>query len=176
MNITMNSWARRAGCAGAAGLFVASMGGCGDDHGHDHDHEVLPLEDACEHMADGPAEPIAAVAEGATGPDITEDHTRWDIALVAVAGGNGGSVTFAPSAAGEYLLAMSADLPVMLFDGNGNTVALETPAADDGACELAAASYAVDAAIGTYTLIIGPTDATTVQLVVVHADEHDHEH
>lgn len=177
MNINVNAWTRRLVLSGSALMLSVSVGGCGDDHDHDHDHEqVLPLEDACEHLADGPNEAVTAAADGETGPDITEDHTRWDITLTAVDGGNGGSVTFAPAEAGEFLFAMTADIPAMLFDGNGNEVALSAPGAEDGTCDLAQASYAVDAAIGTYTLSFGPTDATTVQLVVVHAGEHDHDH
>jgi hypothetical protein len=149
--------------------------GCGDDHDNDHSEEVPPLEDACEHMEDGPFEPTTAVADGSVDGAMLTTHTRWNIDLIAVDGGNGGSVSFAPAEAGEFLFALASDVPMMVFDATGAEVVLETPPADAGECSLATTVHAVDTAVGTYTVSFGPTDAAAVSVVVVPSEHDEHE-
>lgn len=156
--------------AAMATLLVCPACG-GEDHHHDD-----PVAEACEHMQDGPAMSVTAIADMAgDAPDVGEHHIRWDIALVDRGGGAadlGGYVDLVVDEASESLLFLGADVAIALWDATGTEVAAEASNADITACAEVAVSHTFDLEVGTYLLEIGPTSETEVQLVVEQAGEH----
>jgi hypothetical protein len=138
---------------------------CGGD---DHD-DVSPAEDACEHMVDGPSVALTAV-DGATAdpPDMDESHHRYDVTLVALAADNGGYLDLVSDEAGDIHLFMTPTMPIKLWDGQGNPVAPESSQATVPECAEVAVGYTYDLGVGTYTVELGPTSETMVQIVPVH--------
>lgn len=145
-----------------------------DEHDHDdeHAHEDLTAE-ACEHGAEGPAQAITA-AEPADAPAIQGyRHTRVDITLPAGPDGNGGSVAFNVSEAGDYAFFLTADVP-LAFTADGTALAIEDTVTVD-ACEAIAVHHTVELPAGEVILTFGPTSATEVG-VVFEAADHEHAH
>jgi|GEM_PF-726505 len=150
--------------------------GCADDGGEAEPDELAELEaDVCEHFAEGPIEAATAGADAASAVDITGGHTRWDIALVDVDGGKGGFVSIAIDEATEYAIFVGTNTDVTVTDASGAAVTPEEMFVGSEVCVAIGASYHVDLAVGTYTIEIGPTSETTVQLVYLEPG-HDHEH
>ena len=160
----------------AIALLLAACGD--DDHNHDHDGEEHGAEEeACEHLAEGPfAEVTATDASDSDPPSIAVEHTRVNVALTAIEGGNGGFVTFPATEAAEFIFFLSDDVPVEIFDPMGNEVIPELTEMGSELCDDIAIAHHVDLEIGTYTLLLGPTDVTSVGIVHEEAGaEHDHE-
>lgn len=130
--------------------------------------------EACEHLQEGPASSVTASASGTGAPTVSNDHRRYDIALVDVTGGKGGSVSFAAAEATDYILFTSADVPVVVKDSNGQTVAFEATTKSSSECTEVKGRHTVPLTVGTYTLTFGPTTATSVSLVIEEAGG-DHE-
>lgn len=135
------------------------------------EHEEL---EACEHLADGPARSLTAVSEG-EGPALSDDHTRYDVTLTAITGGNGGQVHLAADAAAEYGFYLSAEVPLAITDADGNPVTLEQKPLPEDACSELALWVAADLTVGTWVLRFGPTAQGSVS-VVVEAEEEGHSH
>lgn len=131
------------------------------------------LEEGCEHMTEGPAQPISASLEGA-GPDVSTSHTRFDVALATQEAGNGGFVSYASGEAGDYRFYLSVDVPVSVKDALGAPVAIES-SASGGDCTVIALYHTIELGVGTYTLSFGPTTETSVSLVAELSGEHAHE-
>jgi hypothetical protein len=79
------------------GAVACSPPGEGEGEG---EGEEDPFAEACEHMAEGPANAVTASLDVASLPDVSAPHTRHDVTLVDVDGGGegvdvGGSVAFA---------------------------------------------------------------------------------
>lgn len=167
---------------GLASLAAAFAIGCGDDdengeeHGDEHGEEGAEAE-ACEHLANGPFAAITGGAADATDlPDAGIEHTSVDITLVEGDGGNEAFVSFAAEEDAEFLFFLDVNAPFAVFDGAGNEVEIEATEEGSEACTEIGVSYTLDLSVGTYTLHIGPTDATEVSLVHEEAgEEHDHE-
>ncbi|MEM9492325.1 MAG: hypothetical protein AAGC55_24475, partial [Myxococcota bacterium] len=70
---------------------------------------------------------------------------------------------------------MNADIPVALFSAPGAQLTVEETNSNVTECTEVAIGHTFDLAVGSYTMEFGPTDQTTVQLVVGHAGEHSHE-
>jgi len=139
---------------------VSLLAGCPGPQAHEDD-------ELCEHLQEGPAESVTATATG-EGPLVAADHTRYDVTLVAVAGGNGGSVGFAADEAGDFVIALDGAVPLVLTDSSGATVAAETTATSSEACTEIRGRYVVELSVGTYQLTFGPSSVSQVGLVVEH--------
>jgi hypothetical protein len=147
------AWVGLAGCEEDS----HSHGESGDEH--DHGSET-PGAEACEHMELGPSEAKTAAVKGkGAAPDITLDHTRWDLALTA---DETNVVTYTIEAEGELEIAISNALTVRLVDDSGAAVELEPV---ESPCELVASIFHAPVAVGTYTLEIDAGSATAVQIV-----------
>lgn len=146
-------------------LLVPALSACPGPQPHEDD-------ELCEHLADGPAEAVTAATSG-DGPLIADDHTRYDITLAAVTGGNGGTVRFAADEAGEFIIALDAAVPLVVTDGSGATVTAEDTATSSEACTEIRGRHVFDLEVGTYVLRFGPTAETKVGVVVEHG-AHDH--
>lgn len=144
--------------------------GCGQPAAPEADVE------ACEHLQEGPAVAVtaAATADGAA-PTVSEPHKRYDVALVDVAGGKGGTVTFAAAEEGHHALYLSADVPVEVRDGSGAVVAFEKSATSVSSCTEVKSKRELELGVGTYRVTFGPTAVPSVSLVVEHVGE-EHEH
>ncbi|HYH94681.1 hypothetical protein [Hyalangium sp.] len=150
-------------------LSTALLVGCGDE-------ETADVE-GCEHLQGGPASSINATAATAGAPEVKADHRRYDITLVDVTGGKGGTVSFASAEEAHYVLFTSADVPVAIKDGSGTTVALEESVKTSSECTEIKGRHTVELAVGTYSITFGPTSATSVSVVMEEdAGAHDHEH
>lgn len=150
--------------------------GCGDDE-HEHDHEHSLEEEGCEHLVEGPFEPITALADSAgTLPNAAIEHTSVQISLVPVTGGNGGFVAFEAEADGDYLFFLDTNVPARFLDSAGAVVPIEATEIGSELCTEIAVIYTVELEVGTYTIQLGPTAATTVSIVHEEASgEHTHE-
>ena len=166
---------------GVAGLAAAFGIACSeDDHDHDHEgeHGDEELEaEACAHLANGPYAAITAGSATDTDlPSAAIEHTSVDITLIGGEGGNVGFVSFAAEADGDYVFFLDADVGFMMFDGTGNAVEIEATEIGSEACTDIAVSHTLELAVGTYTISLGPAEATEVSMVHEMAGEgHDHE-
>ncbi|WP_434299714.1 hypothetical protein [Corallococcus exiguus] len=144
--------------------------GCGGD-----EEEAHADEEGCEHLQEGPAAAVTAAVSG-TGPAVSNDHKRYDIALVDIAGGKGGAVSFAVSEATDYVLYMSAPVPVTVTNSRGAAVEFEESATSSSLCTDIKGRHVVPLTVGTHTLTFGPSTLSSVSLVIEESGEHDHAH
>ncbi|MBE4751958.1 hypothetical protein G4177_27705 [Corallococcus sp. ZKHCc1 1396] len=152
----------------SASLLVSA---CGDDA----EVEGSGDEEGCEHLQEGPAVSVTAVASGA-GPAVSNNHSRYDITLVDVAGGKGGAVSFAVSEATDYILFTNAPVPVKVTNGSGATVEFEESTNSSETCTDIQGRHVVPLTVGTHTLTFGPSTLSSVSLVIEEGGEHDHDH
>lgn len=133
--------------------------------------EPTPSDEACEHAQSGPAAAATAgsVADSTAG-DVTGEHTRHDVTLVAIDGGNGGFVQL-DSEGGEHVIFLTADVPLALLDGNAAAIAIAESVAESTCDEVVIAHHAV-LPVGKVFLSFGPTAAESVSLVVEPLDNH----
>ncbi|TNF34312.1 MAG: hypothetical protein EP329_07375 [Deltaproteobacteria bacterium] len=150
-----------------------ALGACGDD-GTTVDPRAELEEHVCEHFDGGDTEAVTAGAEAAAAVDVTGTHTRYDITLVDVGGALGGYVSIAIDEASEYAIFVSADVGVEVTDATGAVVTPEESFVGSDVCAPIGASTHVALGVGTYTIALGPTAESTVQLVYVEPG-HDHE-
>ena len=161
---------------------LLAFAGC-DDHDHDdHDHggETLALgTEACEHTNEGPFLDVDGAADTANAPSLAFPHTATRIAIADADATH--YVRFDASEAGEYIIFVSADVPVEILDNDGNVIEIEATSGVDECAEVVA-QHTVDLTVGSVLVGFGPTSETTLSVVVEeaggehdHAGEHDHE-
>ena len=163
-----------------AGTVLGGAAGCpatgeGEGEGETED----PAAEACEHMAEGPANAVTAGADLASSPDVSAAHTRHDIALVDLDGAGagtylGGSAAYAVVEAGDHTIFLDVDVPLTLVSSSGDAIAIEATAAVDTCADVAVA-HTVELPIGTVELRFGPTTTTTVRAVIESTGSHDDE-
>jgi hypothetical protein len=143
-----------------------SAAACADDHDHDHADES-PEAEACEHLSDGPAQAVLAVAaeEVAGLPDISKSHTRFDVTLPGDAGKLAGYVKFVSTKSGDTLLVANADVPMQLVDGTGAAVQPKSEATSQAGCAAVKRRAVYTLGVATYRLKLGPTATSTVGLL-----------
>ena len=183
---TMNDAARSAAIGAAlAGASLCAAAGCDEDHEHEHEEVSLGAE-ACEHLEEGPIKTVTAGADAASATDASDEHTRWDVTLVDVEGGNGGFIELALADAGEHVIVFTSDVDLMITNANGDEVtttkAMGSPsgllpeATSVADCADVKAAFTVDFSVGTYTLAITPVAAavTSVSFVLIPAEGDEH--
>jgi hypothetical protein len=154
-------------------LFAAVVLSAGLIFGCGEDEESVDVE-GCEHLQEGPATPVTATATATGAPAVKADHRRYDITLVDVTGGKGGSVTFAAAAEGDYVLFTNADVQVADTDANGQTVGIEASTKSSSECTEIKGRHTIPMKVGTHTLTFGPTPLTAVSVVIepdAHSDD-----
>ena len=136
--------------------------------------------DACEHLGEGPFNPLVAGADNASAPDATASHTSHDITLIDDgAGSHEGIVSIAIAEAAELLLFVDAEVAFSLFDSSGVALDVELSPGCPGAdclpgCPLVKNHIAVDVdQVGTYYVSFWPTPEAEVSLVHFTAAGHD---
>lgn len=156
-------------------MFVAVvfLTACGAPKEEEHSID----EEACEHFEQGPSSAVTATAATSGAPSVSEGHQRYDVTLVDVTGGKGGSVTYASAEEADHVLFLSEDVAVKVKDSAGVDVAIESSATSSADCAAVKGRHVVPLKVGTHTLTFGPTDKTSLKLVVEHLDEGDgHDH
>ena len=151
-------------------LLSAALAGCGPST-----PEPSADAEACEHLQEGPNVAVTATAAATGAPSVGTEHTRFDVTLIDVTGGKGGSVSFASEHEADHVVFLSEEVVLKVKDGAGAEVALESSAASSADCALVKGRHVVDLGVGTYTFSFGPTTKTSVQLVI-EVDEAAHEH
>ncbi len=131
--------------------------------------------EACEHLAEGPAAAVTAdTTDGGSPVAVAADHRRYDIALGAVSGGNGGEVSFAVATAGDFAIFLGSDVPVNVRAASGAALAFESSATSSTVCTEVKGRHQLALPVGTARFFFGPTPATSVSAVIepVEHDEH----
>ncbi len=136
-------------------ILVAVVMGWGgvacDEHDHDHEHAHSLDEHICRHMLEGPAlEVVAAVALDESLPDVSQDHTRYDVRIAAPeTGAPSGRVAFASGQAGDRVIAVNREVRLVVKDVDGVEVSAEAMT-DNGHCEEVVAHHVYPLGVGTY--------------------------
>jgi hypothetical protein len=128
--------------------------------------EPSPDEELCEHMAEGPAIAVTAGADLDGAPDVSDEHTRYDVAV-----DDEGVVAYASAEATELLVALGEDVDVTFLQGDVELAIEESRGSD--ACEEVGRVHLIDVEVGTVEIRLGPTDATEVSIVIEHAAHED---
>ena len=140
-------------------LLVAACGG-------DDEEEGSVDVEGCEHLQEGPEVAITATADQNGAPALADDHMRYDVALIDVAGGKGGVVAFAADQASDFVFFLGAGVPVAITDSAMAEVDIEESATSSPECDDIKGRHLVELAVGTYYLELGPTTETSVSIVV----------
>lgn len=154
----------------------AADAGAGTDAGEEeHDHDVE--EELCEHMAEGPAVEVTAGSDLSGAPDVSTEHTRHDITLLAEEGDDtyGGSVAFAADEAGEFFVALNTDVAVAFFTSGGDAIAIEETEEGSELCTEVGIIHVIDLEVGTAELRFSGATEEVVQVVIEHGGEHEDE-
>jgi hypothetical protein len=106
---------------------------------------------------------------------VSNDHRRYDITLVDVTGGKGGSVSFSAAEGTDYILFTGEDVPVTVKNSSGTTVSPEASVKTSSECTEVKGRHTYPLSVGTYSLTFGPTTLTSVSLVIEEAGS-DHQH
>ncbi len=164
----MNRLTRTALVAAALALAPA----CDDDHDHDHGEHSLE-EEACEHLADGPATAVTAAATPSGDlPDVNVPHTRVDIAIPVLGhGSHQGYVALESAAEGHYHLFLGQDVPLKVLDASDAEVPFAATEQGSEACDDVAVHHEVHLGVGRYILAIEQTPEATLQLIVETSEE-----
>jgi hypothetical protein len=130
-----------------------------------------PIDEACEHLTEGPASAVSAVEAG-DGPLIADDHRRYDVALVPVTTGYGGRVRFSAHESGDFIFHLGVNVPVRFTDASGTSVLPEKSEMASTSCPALQARHVVPLAVGTFHLEFGPSSASAVSVVVEPGGAH----
>ena len=139
------------------------------------------LAEACEHMAEGPAESKQAnlLSMSRERAVLKAEHRRWDVQLVESAGKYEGYVLMENDEEGEFHFSLGADAAFVVKQ-DGKTVAFSETKKTGLGCDALKAHYAAKLAIGQVELHFGPTTEKAVSVVIEHhehaAGEADHDH
>lgn len=146
-----------------------------DSHSEDHGSDDAYKADACEHMAKGPAETVTALSgRDDSLPDVSEAHTRYDIALPNVAGSREGYVAFRADEANDFHFALSSDATLGITDSAGAVVEPEGEADNESGCSEVKFLHTYELEAGRYVLHLASGFETSVSLVAVEGGGHAH--
>jgi hypothetical protein len=138
---------------------------CGDDH------DENPNEEACEHFEMGPSIAVTAAAEFSTdAPKINDNHTRYDVTLVDVAGVKGGFVSFAASKAGDTIFFTNAPVQLTVTSSTMAEVGVKSSQAMVAECSAVKGRHVYPLQVGTYVIGIGGAMGDMVSFVVESAE------
>lgn len=131
--------------------------------------EVKGNAEACEHMAEGPAVAVAAVAEGAaSAPSVAADHKRYDISLP----GGAGQVRYASATAGELTVYADSPATLSLLKADGMAVVAESIATSVGECGNIQGKWVFDVGVGPHSMVLG--GPSLVKVVLEASTSHSH--
>lgn len=162
---------------GSASPAASASPGASAKPAHDH---AADFTEGCEHLGEedgAKAVQASLVTMSRERGVVAADHARYNIGLIKNGGRSEGYVLFENDEEGEFHFFLSQDVPFKLVQG-GKDVAFH---AEDTQKPLAAcpnvvkAHYAADLGVGQVELHFGPTDQTTVGLVLEHHSEEGHD-
>jgi hypothetical protein len=135
-----------------------------------------PLDvEACEHLREASGTAVTAATDGAGAPAVAPGHERYDVTLADVTGGKGGFLAFPVDAAGDHVIFMNAEVPLVVRDGAGQAVEPEESAASSTACPEIRARHLFHLEVGDHLIELGPTTGDSVSLILEEAGGHDHD-
>lgn len=162
-------------------VFALSLAAFGcDDHDHgDHDHmpgtEMSDLQVGCQHFEFGPHHPDFVAGDGDEAPMMMV-HNHYTVAVADA----GGTATFAPSEAGEYIIMVDEPTAIVTLEGASGALSPDQSMNPGEECDAASQAMFFDLEAGaTYTLNF--SGASSVRTVIhgplggEHAHDHDHE-
>lgn len=155
-----------------AALLAALPLACGEEEARE---EESPDAEACEHFAGTAVKAVTAAPAREQAPAAASDHHRYAITLTDVEGGKGGFVSFASEAAGDVVFFLDAAVPARLVDSTGAQLAFEESATSSTECSAIKGRHVAELAVGTVWLELGPTEISSVNLIVEGA-AHEHGH
>jgi hypothetical protein len=141
----------------AALLSAALLAGCGGEN-----VDTRP----CEYLQEGPASSVTAAASAAGAPAVSADQRRYDISLIDVTGGKGGSVSFAVAEARDYTLFLNGEVPVNVTDASGQRIEVTVSGTGSSECSEIKRRHTFPLAAGMHGIAFGPTTASSVSLVI----------
>jgi hypothetical protein len=129
------------------------------------------VEHACFHAQFGPFVTVAGSATRtfpATAPNVNTSHTHYSVTLPGSPGSNEGTVKFRPARTGDWAILASPDVSLLVLDAAGATVpTLLRHAVPAGECAVLRDVHVVSLVAGqTYRLVLGPSAATSIGLVI----------
>jgi hypothetical protein len=141
-----------------------------------HGLEEIEAE-ACEHLEEGPFEPLAASADAEGAPSADQTHVSYELTLLEQGDGSfGGFVAFESEEGGDHYVFSDAPLQLTFSGEDGAQLAVESRCESEPCsetCALVAERYQVDLPVGrTVIEVRGATSAEASLLV--EAGEHDH--
>ncbi len=160
-------------------FLVVGIAGCGDhddhdDHNHDEHGEESHLDEACEHMADGPASSfeLGAGADAATDTASTDwEHRRVDLTFGALETTAAGYIKYEVATEGDYAVFVSGEATIKI---NGEDPESSTVFAD---CESVQSYHVFELAVGEHVIEV-QSETRPLHLVIEadagHEEHHDH--
>lgn len=157
-----------------AGLAAAALFAFGCSHSEDHGEEGGVKEDACEHMADGPALAVTAAGSGdGPLPDVSASHTRFDIALAPAGVDRGGFLAFKADGKNDFFFALNRAAALDIRDSAGTAMVREGAVDTASGCAVVKGIHAYELPAGTFILRLAAPDSS-VSLVTVEGSSHAH--
>jgi hypothetical protein len=133
--------------------------------------------EACEHLDEGPFQPLAAAATAADAPAGNETHVSYEVSLLDLGEGSfGGFVAFDPPEAGEYYVFTDKPVELSFADASGASIAIEsqcTGSPCSETCAIVERRYQLD--VGTERVVVAfAPGAEPETLLLFESGAHDH--
>ena len=142
---------------GAVLLSAALLASCGGEN-----VDTKP----CEYLQEGPASSVTASASATGAPAVSADQRRYDISLIDVTGGKGGSVSFSVAEAGDYTLYLNGEVPVNVTNASGQRIEVTVSGTGSSECTEIKRRHTFPLAAGMHSIAFGPTTVSSVSLVI----------
>lgn len=142
---------------GAVLLSAALLASCGGEN-----VDTKP----CEYLQEGPASSVTASSSATGAPAVSAEQRRYDISLIDVTGGKGGSVSFSVAEAGDYTLYLNGEVPVNVTNASGQRIEVTVSGTGSSECSEIKRRHTFPLAAGMHSIAFGPTTASSVSLVI----------
>lgn len=124
-------------------------------------------EEGCEHLMDTGGMSITAAMVGDNAPPtVDDDHTRYNIQLPSVGGGDNQGVVEFQTTAGVFVFFVDQNVPFEVQSTAGATIAAASRDTSSPACTLVRGRFEYNLPIGTYFVVIGPTQQSEIGMVI----------
>ena len=157
-------------------LFVVT--GCDDDPTPDVSADAEADADVEDEHDDDSAVAVTLVdsADDENIASVAVEHARVDLTFSSsFTDGSGGYAEFEADEDGDFLFALTADVPLVVVGESGDVMPEETELGIE-ACTEIAVIHTFELEVGTHVLRFGPTTETSVGFLFEEAGTHDHEH
>jgi len=140
------------------------------------DMDAGPTEDelnveACEHMADGPFNEIAASADGMNLASMSAGHTTHRITTADIGDGNkGGSVEFESVMEMNHTFWLNHHFDMKFIAADDSEAMLVKSVHEVTECDEVAMFHTFMLSVGTYTVEVGPTQMDVLDITWEHGE------